>query len=79
MSENCDKIQQKSCRYYNPGIHQKVPIHARMANYKVRDNVEMLLPWNRLIQMNDNRIIKKVVICNVEICNNKWSNEIKLI
>ncbi len=39
----------------------------------------MIRYWNRLINMNGNRLIKQVFIYDISQCNNNWSSEVKSI
>jgi hypothetical protein len=62
--EEGEKIQNRATRYYL-GVHQTSPIFAIQGDMgwirtKVRHQVAMLRLWNRLSQMPDDRLTKKV-------------------
>ncbi len=44
----------------------------------VSRQTEMLSLWNRLIQMNDSRLTKKVFLYDCNLCKENWCHEMKL-
>ncbi len=81
--EVCDKIQQRACRYYL-GVHQKAPLHAITGDIGwtscvIRRHVEMIRLWNRLVNMEDSRITKRIFNWDYELLCNNWSSEVKHI
>ena len=81
-SEEGDNIQNRATRYYL-GVHQKAPIFAIQGDNvwtrtKVRHQVAMRRLWNKLSQMSEDRLTKKVFNWDYNVCKN-WSYEIKEI
>ena len=75
-----NKIQYRAIRYYL-GVHPKTPLLALEGDIgwqscKTRHHINMLRLWNRLVDMNDNRLTKRVFIWDFELCKN-WCNEVK--
>ena len=46
---------------------------------EIRQKFEMLRLWNRLISIDENRIVSKIFIWDEQLCNNNWSMEVKSI
>ena len=79
----CERIQQRACRYFL-GVHPKTPILALTGDMgwvpvHIKRHRNMLRYWNRLVQMDDHRLTKKVFLYDVFKCDNNWSSEIKCI
>ncbi len=74
-SEAGDKIQFRAIRYYL-GVHPKTPLLAlegdmEWNSYKIRQRINMIRLWNRLINMDENRLTKEYlngIILFVKIC-----------
>ena len=63
-SEKADSVQNRAIRWYL-GVHKYAPnlaINGEMGwvNSDIRRKVEMLRYWNKLLDMDDNRLTKKV-------------------
>ena len=75
-----DKIQFRAIRYYL-GVHSKAPLLALEGDIgwiscKTRQHINMLRLWNRMINMENNRITKRVFNYDYQLCKN-WSHELK--
>ncbi len=46
---------------------------------QIKRQRNMIRCWNRLINMNDNRLTKQVFIYDLSKCNTNWSSEVKRI
>ena len=77
------KIQQRAIRYYL-GVHSKAPLLAIEGDIgwidtQIRQNVEMLRFWNRVIKMDDARLTRKIF--DFDYSNNNsvqnWSSNIR--
>ena len=81
--ENIERVQLRAIRYFL-GVHNKVPIpglHGDMGwqKLKFRNYICVLRFWNRLINMDDNRLTKKIFKWDYELCNKNWSEDVKHI
>ena len=81
--ECCNRVQQRAIRYYL-GVHCKAPLFAIEGDVgwipcNIRQQSEMLRFWNRLINMDSNRLTYKVFQNDYNLCNNNWCAEIKSI
>jgi hypothetical protein len=77
-----EKIQNRATRFYL-GIHSKAPILAFQGDIGwnrtiVRHKIAAIRLWNRLTQMSDERLTKKIFNWDHELCKN-WSNNVKEI
>ena len=43
----------------------------------VRQKLEMLRLWNKLIMINNERLVKKIFLWDRLLCKNHWCKEIK--
>ena len=78
-----DSIQNRSIRYFL-GVHRFAPKLAINGDMGWMPSTErrwynMIRYWNRLVNMDDNRICKKVFVWAYTICHNNWSSEVKEI
>ena len=78
-----DAVQNRSIRYAL-GVHRFTPRVAINGDVgwlpsKERRCVNMVRYWNRLLDMDSNRLCKKVFQWNYYICRNNWSSEFKTI
>ena len=75
-----NKIQNRAIRYYL-GVHKFAPnvgIIGEMG-WVTRDicrKVDMIKFWNRMIQTDDNRLVKRVFNWDRRLCKKNWSSEI---
>ena len=46
---------------------------------EMRWHMEMLRLWNRLVDMNENRLTKKIFRWDKSLCLNNWSSDIHLL
>ncbi len=81
-SEAGDKVQFRAIRYYL-GIHPKTPLLALEGDMgwnscKIRQCINMIRLWNRLINMDENKLTKRVLKWDYIICKN-WCFEVKEI
>ena len=70
-SENGDKFQFRAIRYYL-GVHPKIPLLALEGDMgwnscNIRQHINMVWLWNRLINMDDNRLTKRVFKWDFEV------------
>ncbi len=77
-----DKIQFRAIIYYL-GVHPKTPLLALEGDMgwnscKIRQHINMIRLWNRLIKMDENRLTKRVFKWDYIICKN-WCFEVKEI
>ena len=83
---NHDKIntvQNKAIRYYL-GVHRFAPnlaINGDVGWYSssTRRKVEMIRLWNRLQNMDNSRLTKKVFLWDKDLCTRNWSSDVKRI
>ena len=78
-----DCVQNRSLRYFL-GVHRFAPKLAINGDVgwlpaKERRWYNMLRYWNRLINMDNSRICKKIFLSDYSICRNNWSSEVKHI
>ena len=78
---NIDSVQNRSIRYFL-GVHRfapKLAINGDVGWMPTRERrwYNMARYWNRLVNMDDNRICKKVFLWDYMICRNNWSAEVK--
>ncbi len=77
----CERIHQRASRYYM-GVHPKTSILALISDMgsptsQIKRHGNMIRYWNRLINMNDNRLAKQIFIYDISKCNSNWSSEVK--
>ena len=80
---SCEKVQNRAIRYFM-GVHPKTPIPALNGDMgwiatDVRRHNAMIRYWNRLMNMNNERITKKVFIWDKSLCKENWSSEVKCL
>ena len=78
-----DAVQNRSIRYFL-GVHRFAPKLAINGDIgwlpaKERRWYTILRYWNRLINMDNSRLCKKVFLWDYNICTNNWSADIKYI
>ena len=76
-----DSVQNRSIRYFL-GVHRFAPKLAINGDVGWMPSTErrwynMLRYWNRLVNMDDSRICKKVFLWDYNICHNNWSSEVR--
>ena len=76
-------VQQNAIRVYL-GLHKFAPIDGFIGDMgwtqaQIRRQVSMIRFWNRLVNMNDSRLTKKVFLHDLALCNSNWSSEIKQV
>jgi hypothetical protein len=69
---------------YSLGVHPKNPIHALLGDMgwvsaQARRHCNMLHYWNRLVNINDNRLTKKLFEHHYSLCKDNWCCEIKTL
>lgn len=79
--ECSSKIQHRALRYYL-GVHQKTPILALEGDTgwlscTVRRHIEMIRLWNRLVNMDDSRLTKRIFMWDYNQCKNNWCQEME--
>ena len=77
----CERVHQRAARYYL-GVHPKTPKLALTGDMgwssaKLLRYTKMAKYWNRLINMNDNRLTKKLFLYDKSQCNNNWASDFK--
>ena len=77
-----DKIQFRAVRYYL-GVHLKAALLALEGDIgwntcKMRQHINMIRLWNRMIKMEDNRLTKRVFKWDYQLCKN-WCFDLKQI
>jgi hypothetical protein len=78
--KQCEKVQFRACRYYL-GVPPKTPLLAISGDMgwlsaTLRRHVNICKLWNRLINMDDSRLNKRVFIWDKNLCTKNWSSEI---
>ncbi len=77
----CEWVQQRAAHYYL-GVHSKTPILALngdmgWSSTNLLRHIKMTKYWNRLINMNDDRLIKRLFLYDKSQCKNNWSSDFK--
>ena len=77
-----NKIQFRAIRYFL-GVHPKTPLLALEGDMgwkscRLRQHVNMIRFWNRMINMDENRLTKRIFNWDYNLCKN-WCLEIKQI
>ena len=75
-----ENVQNRAIRFYL-GVNNYSPKHAFKGDVgwvddRVRRQIEMLRYWNRIVNMDNSRIEKKVFMMDKTICNKNWCAEI---
>ena len=78
-----DAVQNRSIRYFL-GVHRFAPKVAINGDIgwlpsKERRHINIVRYWNRLLDMDNSRLCKKVFQWDYRICNNNWSSDVKTI
>ena len=78
-----DTVQNRAIRYFL-GVHRFAPKLAINGDIgwlpaKERRWCNILRYWNRLIQMDNSRLCKKIFLWDYNICRNNWSADVKCI
>ncbi len=78
----CVKVQYRAIRYFL-GVHPNAPLLGPEGdmvweNCKVRHFLAIIRLWNKQIKMNPDRLTKRIVICEYNLCKNWWK-EVKHI
>ena len=76
-----EAVQKRNIRYFLC-VHRFAPKLAINGEVgwmaaKERRLYNILKYWNRLAYMSDNRICKKVLLCDYSICHNNWSSKVQ--
>ncbi len=78
----CERVQQRAYRYFL-GVHPKTPILSLVGDFgwsstQNKRHCIMIKYWNRLIEMDCNRLTKKLFLYDYNNCNaNNWCSEVK--
>jgi hypothetical protein len=80
---SCDKIQNRAARWYL-GVHSKTTLFALSGDMgwvdsKFRRHVNILRFWNRITNLDNNRLVKKVFLWDKSLCSKNWSEDVKNI
>jgi hypothetical protein len=78
-----DLVQNRAVRYYL-GVHKRAPNAAIMAemgwlNSKYHRYICMLRYWNKMLDMDENRLTRKIFEIDYLNCMNNWSYEVRTI
>ncbi len=70
----CERVQQRAACYYL-GVHSKTPILALSGDMgwsstKLLRHIKITKYWNRLINMNDDRLTKNLFLYDKSQCKN---------
>ena len=77
-------VQHRALRYFL-GVHRYTPILAIQGDSgwfssSYRHQLNIIRLWNRLLTLPDDRLTKKVFLWDLEqLCNNNWSQKVKLL
>lgn len=79
----CDKIQHRAMRFFL-GVHKYAPIlglHGEMGwvSLSVHRRVSMARFWNRLVNMDNSRLTKRIFVWDYQINNKNWSSQMNII
>ncbi len=77
----CQRIQQHALRFYL-GFHPKTPLLALEGDTgwihpNVRRHTEMLMFWNRVLNMDESRLTRKMFEYDYKMCKKNWCNDMK--
>jgi hypothetical protein len=78
-----NNVHNRALRYFL-GVHRFAPNVALQADMgwrppKYRRAINIMLLWNRLIDMNDNVIAKSVFKYDYTACNKNWCSDVKIL
>ena len=79
-----ESVQNRAIRYFL-GVHKLVSIHAITGdvgwiNPHTKQKLNMLKLWNRVVDMPESRLTRKILLCDVECSNRKiWAYDIKIL
>ena len=83
MQKCIQDVQNRAIRYFL-GVHKFCPLAAMegdmgWSSCLVRSQLNMVLFWNHLVNMSDNRLPKKILLYNIKNSNecNNWFTELK--
>jgi len=79
----CERVQQRAARYYL-GVHSKTPLLALSGdigwlNTHTLRLIKIAKFWNRLINMDETRLTKKLFLYDKSVCKNNWSADFKCL
>ena len=82
-NNRCERVAQRAMRYYL-GVHSKAPIVALVGDMGWRSSqyhrhLNMIHYWNRMIEMDNNRLTKQVFLYDKQMCKENWCDEIKML
>ncbi len=82
-SVSCERVQQRAIRYYL-GVHPKAPLLAICGdmgwkNPQQSRQRKIIQYWNRLLNMSDDRLTKKLFLYDKTVCKDNWSSEVKAL
>ncbi len=78
--ESLDRVQIRSMRYFL-GVNKYTPTHALYGDMawvnmpKYRRWKSQLRLWNRLVEMENSRLTRRVFIWDSTLCPNNWSSD----
>ena len=78
-----ERVQLRAIRYFF-GVHNKAPIPGLLGDMgwpkiKYRNYKNIMLIWNRMIDMDDTRLTKKIFKWDYELLKQNWSDDVKHI
>ena len=81
--DKINTIQNRALRYYL-GVHRFAPNLAingdmGLTSCRIRRKIAMLKLWNRLLDMDDDRLTKQIFVKDKQLCKNNWSADIKKV
>ncbi len=80
----CERVQQRAIRYFL-GVHPKTPLLALAGDFgwintQIKRQCNMMKYWNRLIEMDNERLTKKIFLYDYHNCDkNNWCSEMKML
>ena len=79
FSSKCESIQNRAMRYFL-GVHKFAPVLAINGDMGwdpclLRNKLNMVRLWNRLIAMSDERLIKQVFTWDISLKSKNWSRD----
>ncbi len=80
FKENMKWVQQRAAWYYYLGVHPKAPLLALTGDIaQLNRHIKIIKYRNRLINMDYDRLTKKVFLYDKRLCVENWSSEIKYL
>jgi hypothetical protein len=81
--KRAETVQNRAIRFYL-GVHRfasNLAVNGDMGwlTCEIRQKIEMLRFWNRLVNVTEERLVKKVFNWDKQICKNNWCTEIKSV